>query len=157
MVICVMSDPIPTLPAARRETERGQKGEDVFPMPIFQPTRLFSSLDKLFVKIFLWFWITTCGVIIAVFVSSQVNRLQIIEPPSLFATVAPILAAEAVRVYEAGGAEAFAQFSQDKFDDRERKLYLLDGAYRDVLWRPITADGLRVAHAARTGHLTIVK
>jgi two-component system sensor histidine kinase CpxA len=123
-----------------------------------QPTRLFASLDKLFVKIFLWFWITTCGVIIAVVGTSYLNGMRVVEQPNILANFVPILAEKVVRAYETGGADAFEQFCRTNFPDQTtRVLYLLDGAYHDVLSRPITPNGLLVAHAARSGKLVMLR
>src|SRR6266478_4449512 len=126
-------------------------------MPMYQRLKQFASLNRLFVKIFLWFWITMSGAFIAAAISNYAGRLQVMEPPNMFATLAPLLAAEAVHSYESGGADGFARFSRSHVDDRERHLYLLDGAYHDVLSRPITDDGLNVAHAAVSGHLVVLR
>jgi signal transduction histidine kinase len=75
----------------------------------------------------------------------------------MYATVAPILADEAVKAYESGGPEAFARFSQSNGKGRARQLFLLDGFYKDVLSRPLTNDGLRVAHAAKNGQLVVLR
>jgi len=75
----------------------------------------------------------------------------------MYATVAPILAAEAAKTYESGGPQAFARFSQSSVDDHEHQLFLLDGFYKDVLSRPLTNDGLRAAHAAKNGQLVVLR
>src|SRR5260370_39732219 len=77
--------------------------------------------------------------------------------PSTYAAVAPIVAAEAVRAYESGGPQAFARFSQSRADDHERQLFLLDESYKDVLSRPVSEDGLRVARAAQSGQLIVFR
>jgi len=101
---------------------------------------------RLFVKIFLWFWFTVWGILAIVFLCSRLTGMQQVTAPNMYATVAPILAAEAVNAYETGGPEAFARFSHRDSETRSHKLYLLDGYYKDVLSRPLTDDGLRVAH-----------
>jgi two-component system sensor histidine kinase CpxA len=108
---------------------------------------------RLFLTIFLWFWLTAWGILAIVFLGNHFTGMRQISPPNMYATVAPILAAEAVEAYESGGTEAFARFSQSRSSDRERKLFLLDGFYKDVLGRKVTDDGLRVAHAVKTGQL----
>jgi len=82
------------------------------------------------------------------------NRLS---KPNLTVTVAPILALDAVRAYEANGPQGFATFAKDTVDSNERKLYLLDGSYHDVLGRPVTEDGQRLAHLARMGQVTVFR
>src|SRR5258708_12358693 len=70
---------------------------------------------------------------------------------------AGMLGAEDGKAYEAGGSEAFAGFSQSDDEGRGRQLFLLDGLYKDVLSRPLTNDGLRVAHAAKNGQIVILR
>src|ERR1700719_5233425 len=106
---------------------------------------------RLFVKIFLWFWFTVWGILAIVFLSSRLSGMRQVTAPNMYATVAPILAAEAVNAYESGGPQAFARFSQSNDEDRGRQLFLLDGFYKDVLSRPLRDDGIRVAHAAKDG------
>jgi signal transduction histidine kinase len=112
---------------------------------------------RLFVKIFLWFWLTVWGILAIVFLSNRLTGMRQVTAPNMYATVAPILAAEAVNAYESGGPQAFARFSQRDDHGLERKLYLLDGFYKDVLSRPVTDDGLRVAHAAKRDQLVLFR
>jgi two-component system, OmpR family, sensor histidine kinase CpxA len=112
---------------------------------------------RLFLTIFFWFWLTTWVMIAIVFLGSRLTGIRQVSPPNMYATVAPILAAEAAKAYESGGPEAFARFSQSDDEGRARQLYLLDGFYKDVLSRPLTNDGLRVAHAAKNGQLVILR
>jgi two-component system, OmpR family, sensor histidine kinase CpxA len=112
---------------------------------------------RLSLTIFLWFWVTTWGTLAIVFLGIHFRGIRQVSAPDMYATVAPILAAEAVRIYESGGPEAFARFSQRNVKGRERQLFLLDGFYNDVLSRPLTDDGLRVAHAAKEGQLVVLR
>lgn len=112
---------------------------------------------RLFLKIFLWFWLTTWVMIAIVFLGSRLTGIRQVSPPNMYATVAPILAAEAAKAYESGGPEAFARFSQSDDKGRARQLFLLDGLYKDVLSRPVTNDGLRLAHAAKNGQLVMLR
>jgi signal transduction histidine kinase len=128
---------------------------------------------RLFVKIFLWFWLAIWGILAIVFLSSRLTGMRQVTAPNMYATVAPVLAAEAVNAYETGGPEAFARFSKRSSDKTlrlgiagtvahapatdEHQLYLLDGFYKDVLSRPITSDGLRVARAAKTDQLVVFR
>jgi len=112
---------------------------------------------RLFLKIFFWYWLTAWGMITIVLLGSRLTGMRQVSAPNMYATVAPILAAEAVKAYESGGPEAFARFSQSNGHDNERQLFLLDGFYKDVLSRPILDDGLRVAHAAKNGQLLVLR
>jgi len=111
---------------------------------------------RLFLTIFFWFWLTAWGIGAILFLGSHLTGVRQMAAPNMYATVAPILAAQAVQAYEAGGPEAFAHFSQSNVDDQERQLFLLDGFYKDVLSRPLTNDGLRAAHAAKDGQLIVL-
>jgi signal transduction histidine kinase len=42
-------------------------------------------------------------------------------------------------------------------NERERQLFLLDGSNKDVLSRPLSDDGLRVARAAKDGQLVVFR
>jgi two-component system sensor histidine kinase CpxA len=112
---------------------------------------------RLFLTIFLWFWLTTWGMIAIVVLGNRLTGIWQVSAPNMYATVAPILAAEAAKAYESGGPEAFARFSQSDDEGRARQLFLLDGFYKDVLSRPLTNDGLRVAHKAKNGQLVILR
>ena len=114
-------------------------------------------MHRLFLKIFFWYWLTAWGMITIVLLGSRLTGMRQVSAPNMYATVAPILAAEAVKAYESGGPEAFARFSQSNGSDNERQLFLLDGFYKDVLSRPILDDGLRVAHAAKNGQLLVLR
>jgi two-component system sensor histidine kinase CpxA len=114
-------------------------------------------MHRLFLKIFFWYWLTAWGMIAIVLLGSRLTGMRQVSPPNMYATVAPILAEEAVKAYESGGPEAFARFSQSNGHDSERQLFLLDGFYKDVLSRPLSDDGLRVAHAAKNGQLLVLR
>src|SRR3984893_3242917 len=112
---------------------------------------------RLFLMIFFWYWLTAWGVIAVVLLGSRLTGMRQVSAPNMYATVAPILAAEAVKAYESGGPEAFDRFSQSNVHENERQLFLLDGFYKDVLSRPLSDDGLRVAHAAKNGQLLVLR
>jgi two-component system sensor histidine kinase CpxA len=112
---------------------------------------------RLFLTIFLWFWLTAWGILAIVFLGSHLTGMRQVSAPNMYATVAPILAAEAVKAYESGGPEAFARFSQSNVQTHSHQLFLLDGFYKDVLSRPLTSDGLRVAQAAKNGQLIVLR
>jgi len=110
---------------------------------------------RLFITIFLWFWIAAWGIFAMVFLINDLKGIRQVSAPSMYATIAPILAAEAVRTYEVGGAAAFARFTQSS-SLPDRRIFLLDGFYKDVLGGSLTNDGLEVAHAARNGQLVML-
>jgi two-component system sensor histidine kinase CpxA len=112
---------------------------------------------RLFLKIFFWYWLTAWGMIAIVLLGTRLTGMRQVSAPNMYATVAPILAEEAVKAYESGGPEAFARFSQNNGHENERQLFLLDGSYKEVLSRPLSNDGLRVAHAAKDGQLLIFR
>ena len=112
---------------------------------------------RLFLTISLWFWLTAWGMLAIVSLGVYLRGMREVSAPNMYAVVAPILAAAAVRTYEAGGPEAFARFSQRDVANKTEQLFLLDGFYRDVLSRPLTSDGLRVARAAKNGQLLMLR
>ena len=112
---------------------------------------------RLFLKIFFWYWLTAWGMIAMVLLGSRLTGMRQVSAPNMYETVAPILASEAAKAYESGGPAAFARFSQGNGHGNERQLFLLDGSYKDVLSRPLSNDGLRVAHAAKDGQLVVFR
>jgi two-component system, OmpR family, sensor histidine kinase CpxA len=112
---------------------------------------------RLFLTICLWFWVTAWGMLSIVFLGFQLRGMREVSAPNMYAVVAPILAAEAVRTYESSGPQAFARFSQSDVANKREQLFLLDGFYKDVLSRPLTSDGLRVARAAKNGQLLMLR
>jgi two-component system sensor histidine kinase CpxA len=133
-----------------------EKGKDVFSR-FLKRVRLLASLNRLFVKIVLWFWATIWAVLLIIVATHYLSGIREVNQPNLNATVAPILAAEAIHAYETGGPQGFARFSRSNVDDERRRLFLLDGSYHDVLKRHITVDGLRVARATKSGRLTLLR
>ena len=112
---------------------------------------------RLFLKIFLWFWTTALGMLLLIWVGYMYPSLKEISPPNIYATLAQVLSSEIVNAYESGGDKEFVHFIENHVDDRDLKVYLLDGNYRDVLGRPIETDALYTAKAARLGHLIIYR
>ena len=86
-------------------------------------------------------------------VGRQVTDLRTVKSTNVYASVAPVLAAESAHVFEAEGPEAFARFANKLTEGRDSQLYLLDGFKNDVLSRPLSKEILRVANAARDDHL----
>jgi two-component system, OmpR family, sensor histidine kinase CpxA len=114
-------------------------------------------MHRLFLKIFLWFWLAAVGILAIAVLASRVAGTKQITAPNMYATVASILASESVKAYESGGPESFARFSQGNGNDPDRQLFLLDGFYKDVLSRPLDDEALRVAHAAKSGQLVVLR
>jgi len=114
-------------------------------------------MHRLFLKIFFWYWLTAWAIVAILLLGIRLTGMRQVSTPNMYATVAPILAEEAVKAYESGGPEAFARFSQGNGHENERQLFLLDGSYKDVLSRPLSNDGLRVAHAAKDGQLVVFR
>jgi signal transduction histidine kinase len=114
-------------------------------------------MHRLFLKIFFWYWLTAWGMIAVVLLGSYLAGMRQVSAPNMYATVAPILAAEAAKAYESGGSAAFARFSQTDVHEHDRQIFLLDGFYKDVLSQPLPDDGLRLAHAAKNGQLVVLK
>jgi two-component system sensor histidine kinase CpxA len=113
-------------------------------------------VHRLFVKIFLWFWLTAL-VMFAVSVGTRMIGLHNLGQSELITVFAPRLATEAAQAYESGGVPAFEQFASGSVDNRERRIYLLDAHGNDVLSRPISAEGKLVAQAARTNGPVLVR
>ena len=113
---------------------------------------------RLFLKIFFWYWLTAWAMIAIVLLGSRLNAMkQVSSAPNMYATVAPMIAAEAAKAYESGGPEAFARFSRSNNHNYQRQLVLLDGSYKDVESRPVSEDGLRAAYAAKEGQLLVLR
>ncbi|WP_263384505.1 ATP-binding protein [Granulicella arctica] len=111
--------------------------------------------SRLFFKIFGWFWFTTIAIHVAFSVGSALTGVHVVPQGNMYATVAPLLAAEAVDTFETGGAPAFAQFSEHNFSQNQGTLFLLNGFYADVLSRTLPPNGVRIAKEARLGQLTV--
>ncbi|MCU1259994.1 MAG: hypothetical protein JWO80_2879 [Bryobacterales bacterium] len=113
-------------------------------------------VQRLFVKIFLWFWLTAVAMF-AVFAVTRMIGLRSLKQSEIVAMFAPRLAAEVANAYESGGAPAFLQLTRSLTDKQKRQLYLLDGFGNEILSRPITPEGRLVAQAARTDGRVVVR
>jgi signal transduction histidine kinase len=110
-------------------------------------------VHRLFLKIFGWFWLTALVIIGIGLLARQITDPRTVKSTNVYASVAPVLAAEASRSYESEGQEGFVRFAAKLMNGRDSQLYLLDGVKNDVLGRPLPKDVLRVADAARDDHL----
>jgi two-component system sensor histidine kinase CpxA len=154
-------------PARRQKGSSGCRTLKVGPSAEeeFTPLRLKSRVaglrsrvpvQRLFVKIFLWFWLTAL-LMFGISVAARTIGLRSLGQSELIAVFAPKLAAEAAYAYESGGAPAFEQFARSLAGNRERQIYLLDGFGKDVLLRAVSAEGKLVAQAARTNGPVVVR
>src|SRR5258708_32631092 len=104
-------------------------------MPLHLQARLLKvkasvPVYRLFLTIFLWFWLTAWGILAIVFLGSRLTGIKQVSAPNMYATIAPIVAAEAAKAYESGGPEAFARFSQSNDAGLARQLSLLAGIFK---------------------------
>ena len=86
--------------------------------------------SRLFFTIFVWFWLTTIAIHVASTVGSALTGVHVVPQENMYATVAPLLAAEAVDTFETGGTPAFTQFSERNFSQNQGTLFLLNGSTR---------------------------
>ena len=117
-------------------------------------------VERLFTKIFLWFWLTAL-VLLAMFAGTRMIGLRSLQSSEIAAAFAPRLAAEAAQAYESGGPKAFKEFVPsllgNQLGNQEGRIYLLDGFGKDVLSRSLNVDSRLVANAARSGGPVIVQ
>jgi two-component system sensor histidine kinase CpxA len=99
----------------------------------------------LFVKIFSWFWVTALVIIGVIFVGRHVMDLKTIDPSTMYASVASMVAADAARAYESGGPAGFTRFANSLAGGHNTQLFLLDEFNKDVLSRTISTDTRRLA------------
>src|SRR5580700_3454405 len=108
-----------------------------------------GPIGRLFIKVFLWFWLTVLA-LFAIFLASRMLGTRLIPSTDVIASFAPRVADEAAHAYESGGPQEFEQFDQGLVGKSGLQLYLIDGYGKDVLSRPIPSDSLSIARAARS-------
>ncbi len=106
-------------------------------------------IRRLFVKVFLWFWLTVLALFV-IFFASRMLGSRLLPPTDVIAAFAPRVAEEAAHAYESGGPQEFEQFQRGLMGRYEGELYLIDGYGKDVLSRPIPSDSLTIVRAARS-------
>ena len=116
---------------------------------IFQSKIVGLKSRLLFVKVFLWFWVTAL-VLFAIFVGSRMIGTRVVPATAVSAAFAPAVANEAAQAYESGGPQAFAQFERTLDGTTRRVFYLIDGSVTDVLSRPIPTDSLSILKSSRS-------
>jgi two-component system sensor histidine kinase CpxA len=112
-----------------------------------------SPIGRLFIKVFLWFWLTVLA-LFAIFMASRMVGIRLIPSTDIVASFAPRVADEAAHAYESGGPQEFGLFAKGLVGKSGVELYLIDGYGKDVLSRPIPADSLKIVRSARSdGHI----
>jgi two-component system sensor histidine kinase CpxA len=105
-------------------------------------------LGRLFIKVFLWFWLTVLA-LFGIFLASRLGT-RLVPSTDVIATFAPRVADEAAHAYESGGRQEFEQFERGLVGRTGLELYLIDGYGKDVLSQPIPTDSLSIVRAARS-------
>ncbi len=108
-----------------------------------------APIGRLFIKVFLWFWLTALA-LFAIFLASRMVGTRVVPPTDVIASFAPKVADEAAHAYELGGPHEFEQFEQGLVGKSGIDLYLIDGYGKDVLSRPIPQDSLSIVRNARS-------
>jgi two-component system sensor histidine kinase CpxA len=104
-------------------------------------------VHRLFVKVFLWFWLTLLALFTIFFVSRTLGS-RLLPATDVIAALAPRVADEAAHAYELGGPLEFEHFQTGLMGNSEGELYLIDGYGNDVLSRPIPSESLSIVRAA---------
>jgi signal transduction histidine kinase len=102
----------------------------------------------LFVKVFLWFWVTAL-VLFGIFLGSRMIGTRVVPATAVSSAFAPAVANEAAQAYESGGPQAFAQFERTLEGTTSRVFYLIDGSGKDISSRPIPIDSLSILKSSR--------
>jgi signal transduction histidine kinase len=110
---------------------------------------VFSRFRRLFVKVFLWFWLTAIALFVIYFGSRTIGS-RVLAPTDVIAAFAPRFAQDAAHAYESGGTEEFAKFDHSISGDHQQELYLIDGAGNEVLSRPIPLESRGIVQAVRS-------
>lgn len=110
---------------------------------------------RLFVKVFLWFWLAAL-LLFAIFISGRVGT-HLLPPTEVVAAFAPVVANDAVRAYESGGPHEFARFEHTLVGGDQQELYLIDGFGKEVLSRPLPTESLSIVRNARADGRIVVR
>jgi hypothetical protein len=70
-----------------------------------------GPIHRLFVKVFLWFWLTVLA-LFAIFFASRTLGSRLLPGTDVIAAFAPRVADEAAHAYESGGPQEFEQFQR---------------------------------------------
>src|SRR6266404_9982150 len=107
-----------------------------------------APIGRLFIKVFLWFWLTVLA-LFGIFLTSRLGT-RLIPSRDVIATFAPRVADEAAHAYESGGRQELEQFERSLVGKTGLELFLIDGYGKDVLSQPIPTDSLSIVRAARS-------
>ena len=107
-----------------------------------------APIGRLFIKVFLWFWLTVL-VLFAIFLASRIGT-RLVPSTDVVASFAPRVADEAAHAYASGGPPEFEQFERGLVGKSGIELYLIDGYGKEVLSRSIPPDSLSIVRAARS-------
>ena len=122
--------------------------------------RIWFSRSPLFLKLFLWFWLTIL-VVLGLLVASIVHRSRtaphVLTPPNLWVGVARVLANAAVHAYEENGLAGYRQFCEVIQANQNRQLYLVTAENRDVLGHPLPSNVRAIVRSARGRHQTFLQ
>src|SRR4029077_18865549 len=108
-----------------------------------------APIGRLFIKVFLWFWLTALA-LFAIFLASRMVGTRVVPPTDVIASFAPKVADEAAHAYESGGPHEFEEFERGLIGKSGIELYLIDGYGQEVLSRSIPPDSLSIVRAARS-------
>src|SRR5260221_5967601 len=100
-----------------------------------------GPIRRLFVKVFLWFWLTVLA-LFAIFFISRTLGSRLLPSTDVIAAFAPRVADEAAHAYESEGLQGFEEFQRALMGKSGGELYLIDGYGKDVLLRSIPPDSL---------------
>jgi hypothetical protein len=82
-----------------------------------------APIGRLFIKVFLWFWLTVLA-LFAIFLTSRLGT-RLIPSRDVIATFAPRVADEAAHAYESGGRQELEQFERSLVGKTGLELYLI--------------------------------
>jgi len=108
-----------------------------------------APIGRLFIKVFLWFWLTALA-LFAIFLASRMVGTRVVPPTDVIASFAPKVADEAAHAYESGGPQEFEQFERGLIGKSGTELYLIDGYGKEVLSRSIPPESMSIVRAARS-------
>jgi two-component system sensor histidine kinase CpxA len=111
-------------------------------------TNARGPIRRLFVKVFLWFWLTVLA-LFAIFFVSRTLGSRMLPSTDVIAAFAPRVADEAAHAYESGGSPGFEEFQRALMGNSGGEIYLIDGYGKDVLSRSIPPESLSIVSSAR--------
>lgn len=107
-----------------------------------------APFGRLFIKVFLWFWLTVLA-LFAIVLASRIGT-RLVPSTDVVASFFPRVADEAAKAYESGGPQEFEKFERGLVGRSGVELYLIDGYGKEVLSRSVPSDSLSIVRAARS-------